>query len=117
MINFVLILLSMIILTASGVYVLIQDWRATTNRLFALFALSAVLLLYCAVLRFTGSDPWEVWFVYGLSAPLLALSFFLVPDLADPGNLYSAPVCTTDNALGACGAVPVHGAVPDAGLV
>jgi rsbT co-antagonist protein RsbR len=78
MINFVLILLSMIILTATGVYVLIQDWRATTNRLFALFALSAVLLMYCAVLRFTGSDPWEVWFVYGLSAPLLAVSSWLL---------------------------------------
>ncbi len=78
MINFVLILLSMIILTATGVYVLMQDWRATTNRLFALFALSAVLLMFCAVLRFTGSDPWEVWFVYGLSAPLLAVSYWLL---------------------------------------
>ena len=78
MINFVLILLSMIILTATGVYVLMQDWRATPNRLFALFALSAVLLMYCAVLRFTGSDPWEVWFVYGLSAPLLAVSSWLL---------------------------------------
>jgi rsbT co-antagonist protein RsbR len=78
MINFVLILLSMIILTATGVYVLMQDWRATPNRLFASFALSAVLLMYCAVLRFTGSDPWGVWFVYGLSAPLLAVSSWLL---------------------------------------
>jgi rsbT co-antagonist protein RsbR len=34
--------------------------------------------MYCAVLRFTGSDPWEVWFVYGLSAPLLAVSSWLL---------------------------------------
>ncbi|MBO9333313.1 MAG: STAS domain-containing protein [Roseiflexus sp.] len=78
MINFVLILLSMIILTATGVYVLMQDWRAMTNRLFALFALSAVLLMYCAVLRFTGDNPWGIWFVYGLSAPLLAVSSWLL---------------------------------------
>lgn len=78
MINFVLILLSMVILTAIGVYVLMQDWRATSNRLFASFALSAILLMYCAVLRFTGSNPWEIWFVHGLSAPLLAMSSWLL---------------------------------------
>jgi len=78
MINFALILLSMIILTAIGVYVLMQDRHATPNRLFASFAFSAVLLMYCAVLRFTGSDPWGVWFVHGLSAPLLAISSWLL---------------------------------------
>lgn len=78
MINLALILTVMIFMTAIGIYVLMQDRHATPNYLFAAFAFSNVLQMYCAVLRLTGTHPWGVQFVYGLSAPLLAVSSWLL---------------------------------------
>lgn len=73
-----LILLTMIILTATGVYVLMQDWRATSNRLFALFALSAIVLMGAAVTRLTGKRHEDVWFALGLTGPSLAVGSLLL---------------------------------------
>lgn len=73
-----LILLTMIILTAIGVYVLMQDWRAATNRLFALFALSAIVLMGAAVTRLTGKRHEDVWFALGLTGPSLAVGSLLL---------------------------------------
>ncbi len=78
MINLALILTVMIVMTAIGVYVLMQNRRATPNYLFAAFAFSNVLQMYCAVLRLTGAHPWGVQFVRGLSAPLFAVSSWLL---------------------------------------
>jgi anti-anti-sigma regulatory factor/PAS domain-containing protein len=76
--NLVLILLTLIILTASGVYVLMQDRHATPNRLFAFFALSTIALTCAAAVRLTSRNPEEIWFVSGVLALLLAASSWLL---------------------------------------
>ncbi len=76
--NLVLLLLTLIILTASGVYVLMQDWRAAANRLLALFALNGMALTCAASVRLTSNSLQEIWFVSGLLAPLLSSSFGLL---------------------------------------
>lgn len=76
--NLILILLTLIILTASGAYVLMQDWRAAPNRLFALFALNMIVLTGAAAVRLTSRNLQETWFVSGMLAPLLAASSWLL---------------------------------------
>ncbi len=76
--NLILILLTLIILTASGAYVLMQDWRAAPNRLFALFALNMIVLTGAAAVRLTSRNLQEIWFVSGMLAPLLAASSWLL---------------------------------------
>ncbi len=76
--NLVLILLTLIVLTVSGIYVLIQDRRATPNRLFAFFALNAVVLTCAAAVRLTSNNLSEIWFVSGMLAPMLSISSWLL---------------------------------------
>ena len=76
--SLILILFTLIILTASGVYVLIQDRHATPNRLFAFFALNAIVLTCAAAVRLTSRNVQEIWFVSGMLAPLLASSSWLL---------------------------------------
>ncbi|MDW8215566.1 MAG: histidine kinase, partial [Roseiflexaceae bacterium] len=76
--NLVLILLTLVVLTASGVYVIMQDRHAAPNRLFAFFALSMIVLACAAAVRLTSRNPQEVWFVSGLLAPLLTASSWLL---------------------------------------
>ncbi|MCS6839222.1 MAG: STAS domain-containing protein [Roseiflexus sp.] len=76
--NLILILLTLVVLTASGVYVLLQDWRAVPNRLFIVFASSMVMLTFAAAVRLTSRNPQETWFISGMLAPLLAASSWLL---------------------------------------
>ncbi len=67
------ILLTIVILTASIVYVLLQDARAPANRLFALFTASSLLLSSAGAVRFASREPFEIWFMSGLLFVLLAV--------------------------------------------
>lgn len=74
-----LVLFTLIILTASIVYVLLQDWQATANRLFALFTGSSLLLTCAGAVRFASRNPTEIWLLSGLLTSLLAAIFgFLI---------------------------------------
>ncbi|GIV99974.1 STAS domain-containing protein [Roseiflexus sp.] len=76
--NLILILLTLVVLTTSGVYVLVQDRHATPNRLFTFFALSMIILTGAAAVRLTSRNLQEIWFVSGMLAPLLAASSWLL---------------------------------------
>lgn len=67
------ILFTIVILTASIVYVLLQDARAPANRLFALFTGASLLLSCAGALRFASRDTTEVWVFSGLLTTLLAV--------------------------------------------
>lgn len=54
--NLILILFSLIVLTASGAYVLAQDWRSGVNRLFTLYTLSGCAVMCVAAVRITTVD-------------------------------------------------------------
>ena len=59
--NLILVLFSLIVLTASGAYVLAQDWRSGVNRLFVLYVLSACAVMCVAAVRITTADRGIVW--------------------------------------------------------
>ncbi len=71
----VLILFNTILLTASLVYILLQDWKATANRLFVLLTLFALAWSGGGVLLYSNPTPSNVWFLAGLLPTLLAATF------------------------------------------
>jgi anti-anti-sigma regulatory factor/PAS domain-containing protein len=77
-VNLLLIILTIIILTATGMYVLVQDWRALANRLFVFFVFVAIAYMCVAVMRLASQSWEEIWFFHGLTAPLLAIDAWLL---------------------------------------
>ncbi len=74
-----LVLFTLIILAASIVYVLLQDWRGQANRLFALFTGCSLVLTCAGAVRFASRTADEIWLLSGLLTSLLAAIFgFLV---------------------------------------
>ncbi|OAN46247.1 anti-anti-sigma factor [Chloroflexus islandicus] len=74
-----LVLFTLIILAASIVYVLLQDWRAQANRIFALFTGCSLVLTCAGAVRFASRNADEIWLLSGLLTSLLAAIFgFLV---------------------------------------
>ncbi|MGB9738702.1 MAG: anti-anti-sigma factor [Chloroflexus aggregans] len=73
-----LVLLTLVILSASIVYVLLQDWHGTANRLFSLFTGSSLLLTCAGAVRFASRNPDEIWWLSGLLTSLQAAIFGLL---------------------------------------
>ncbi|WP_066785987.1 STAS domain-containing protein [Chloroflexus islandicus] len=71
----VLILFNTILLTASLVYILLQDWKATANRLFVLLTLFALAWSGGGVLLYSNPTPSNIWFLAGLLPTMLAATF------------------------------------------
>lgn len=74
-----LVLLTLVILSASIVYVLLQDWHGIANRLFSLFTGSSLLLTCAGAVRFSSRNLDEIWLLSGLLTSLQAVIFgFLI---------------------------------------
>ncbi|MGQ9479866.1 hypothetical protein [Chloroflexus sp.] len=72
------ILFTIVILVASIVYVLLQDYRATANRMFALFTTASLLLSCAGAVRFASRSQTEIWLLSGLLTSLQAATFGLL---------------------------------------
>ncbi len=73
------ILFTIVVLVASVVYVLLQDYRAIPNRIFAAFTISSLLLSCAGAVRFASRNMAEVWLLSGLLTSLQAAIFgFLI---------------------------------------
>jgi rsbT co-antagonist protein RsbR len=73
------ILFTIVVLVASVVYVLLQDYRAIPNRIFAAFTISSLLLSCAGAVRFASRNMFEVWLLSGLLTSLQAAIFgFLI---------------------------------------
>ncbi len=73
------ILFTIIVLVASVVYVLLQDYRALPNRIFAAFTTGSLLLSCAGAIRFASRNMTEVWLLSGLLTSLQAAIFgFLI---------------------------------------
>ncbi|ABY34875.1 MAG TPA: STAS domain-containing protein [Chloroflexus aurantiacus] len=72
------ILFTIVILVASIVYVLLQDYRATANRIFALFTTASLLLSCAGAVRFASRSQTEIWLLSGLLTSLQAATFGLL---------------------------------------
>jgi rsbT co-antagonist protein RsbR len=73
------ILFTIVVLVASVVYVLLQDYRAIPNRIFAAFTISSLLLSCAGAVRFASRNMAEIWVLSGLLTSLQAAIFgFLI---------------------------------------
>ncbi len=73
------ILFTIIVLVASVVYVLLQDYRALPNRIFAAFTTGSLILSCAGAVRFASRNMVEVWLLSGLLTSLQAAIFgFLI---------------------------------------
>jgi anti-anti-sigma regulatory factor/PAS domain-containing protein len=74
-----IILFTIVVLVASVVYVLLQDYRALPNRIFAAFTTGSLLLSCAGAVRFASRNTVEVWLLSGLLTSLQAAIFgFLI---------------------------------------